>query len=198
MANKGKAIPAKIDAARNKLIQEIPLNKYLIDHKYLYVDAMEGKINCPVHEERSPSCFFDAEKGVYHCFGCGSKGSLVEMETAMDKKTDDKANTIKTILKLAREYNVEIPDMFEYDVLSKPKKHKRDKFDLKKNTSKNEEALYSRKLERLEDSIAQLAITDRLKAYRVIDNVFLDNIPAKDAFNQLDTFVNKRIKEVGK
>lgn len=193
---KGKAIESKVDAARLKLIKEIPLNKYLIDHKYLYIDAMEGKINCPVHEERSPSCFFDAEKGVYHCFGCGSKGSLVEMETAMDKKTDDKANTIKTILKLSKEYNIAIPNMFEYDTLSKPRKHKRDKFDLKKQTSKNEDTLYTRKLERLEESISQLSITDRLKAYRVIDNVFLDNIKPKDAYEKLDTFVNSKIKEV--
>ncbi len=193
---KGKAIESKVDAARNILIKEIPLNKYLIDHKYLYIDAIEGKINCPVHEERSPSCFFDAEKGVYHCFGCGSKGSLVEMETAMDKKTDEKANTIKTILKLAKEYNVAIPNMFEYDTLSKPRKHKRDKFDLKKQTSKNEDTLYTRKLERLEESISQLSITDRLKAYRVIDNVFLDNIKPKAAYEKLDAFVNSKIKEV--
>lgn len=194
---KGKAIEQKVDAARKKLIQEIPLNKYLIDHKYLYIDSMEGKINCPVHEERTPSLFFDAEKGVYHCFGCGSKGSLVEMETAMDKKTDEKSNMVKTILKLAKEYNVEIPNMFEYDNLSKPRKHKRDKFDLKKQTAKNEDTIYNRKLERLEDSISQLAITDRLKAYRVIDSVFLENMKPKEAYVKLESFVNSKIKEVG-
>ncbi|MGI9094441.1 MAG: DNA primase [Thermoleophilaceae bacterium] len=38
---------------------------------------------CPFHEERTPSFSLDAERGLYHCFGCGKGGDTIEfvMET---------------------------------------------------------------------------------------------------------------------
>ena len=38
---------------------------------------------CPFHEERTPSFSVDAERGLYHCFGCGLGGDAIRfvMET---------------------------------------------------------------------------------------------------------------------
>src|SRR5438093_6720619 len=32
---------------------------------------------CPFHEERTPSFYVNAGKGVYHCHGCGAGGDLI-------------------------------------------------------------------------------------------------------------------------
>jgi DNA primase len=33
---------------------------------------------CPFHEERNPSCRVNPTRGVFHCFGCGAKGSVLD------------------------------------------------------------------------------------------------------------------------
>lgn len=194
MAN---AIPTKVDAARKKIIDSVPLNKYLLDKRYLSYEKDEGKICCPVHDENSPSFFFDSEKGVYHCFGCGSKGSIVELHTAVEKKTDEKANTIKAILHLAKKYNVEVPNMFEYDDIMKPKRRRHKKFDLNKQLSKNEDTVYNRKLERLEEQAKALSVVDRLKVYKIVDAVQLEDMTPKEAYSKVSKFMeSKRSKDV--
>ncbi len=32
---------------------------------------------CPLHDEKTPSFYVDAEKGVFHCFGCGAGGDSI-------------------------------------------------------------------------------------------------------------------------
>lgn len=34
---------------------------------------------CPFHKETAPSFMIDKKNGVYHCFGCGKKGTLIEL-----------------------------------------------------------------------------------------------------------------------
>ena len=36
----------------------------------------EGQIHCPFHEDSTPSCSINIEKEVFHCHGCGEKGTL--------------------------------------------------------------------------------------------------------------------------
>jgi hypothetical protein len=38
----------------------------------------ELKCLCPFHNERSPSCSICPEKGLFHCFGCGAQGSVID------------------------------------------------------------------------------------------------------------------------
>ena len=33
---------------------------------------------CPFHEDKTPSCMISPSKNVYHCFGCGAKGSVID------------------------------------------------------------------------------------------------------------------------
>jgi hypothetical protein len=50
----------------------------------------EGIARCPFHKDRRPSLSVNAEKGVFNCHACNSKGGLVEFErriSACDLKT---------------------------------------------------------------------------------------------------------------
>lgn len=48
--------------------------------------ATEIQYHCPFpeHNDTTPSFFANTEKGVYHCFGCGKSGSLVDLVRALD------------------------------------------------------------------------------------------------------------------
>ncbi|MBU9823549.1 CHC2 zinc finger domain-containing protein [Rahnella perminowiae] len=35
---------------------------------------------CPFHAEKTPSCIITPSKGLYHCFGCGAKGSIIDWQ----------------------------------------------------------------------------------------------------------------------
>lgn len=35
---------------------------------------------CPFHAEKTPSCVITPSKGLYHCFGCGAKGSIIDWQ----------------------------------------------------------------------------------------------------------------------
>jgi len=37
---------------------------------------------CPFHSEKTPSCVITPKKGLYHCFGCGAKGSVIDWQMA--------------------------------------------------------------------------------------------------------------------
>jgi hypothetical protein len=38
----------------------------------------QQKCLCPFHQERTPSCFINPELGLFHCFGCGASGSVID------------------------------------------------------------------------------------------------------------------------
>ncbi len=35
-------------------------------------------LRCPFHEEEKPSCRVNTERGIFHCFGCGAKGNVLD------------------------------------------------------------------------------------------------------------------------
>lgn len=39
---------------------------------------------CPLHQEKTPSFHIDAQKGLYHCFGCGSGGDMIKFIQEME------------------------------------------------------------------------------------------------------------------
>jgi DNA primase catalytic core len=47
------------------------------------------KISCPFHEDTTPSCSVDLQRKIFHCFGCGEKGDLIDF-VRLYKKTDFK------------------------------------------------------------------------------------------------------------
>jgi DNA primase len=42
-------------------------------------DNENWKCFCPVHDEKTPSCYIHPAKFMYHCFGCGASGSLASL-----------------------------------------------------------------------------------------------------------------------
>lgn len=43
---------------------------------------------CPFHDEKTPSFYFD-EEGLYHCFGCDSKGNAITFAKAFGEEAPD-------------------------------------------------------------------------------------------------------------
>jgi len=37
-----------------------------------------GRVLCPFHAEKTPSLSVDLDGGVFHCFGCGEQGGIVD------------------------------------------------------------------------------------------------------------------------
>lgn len=207
MKKNSRAIPAKIDIARLKIIEELPIGDYIVK-KGLFTGDLEinGKMLCPVHDDKNPSCFYNTEKNVYNCFSCGSKGTVVEMDYGIHKREDDSENIVKTILRLSREFNISIPDMFSYETSQSPKRKKVEKIDLRRNrTSSPEqtEAIYSRKIERLEEKLRNpiskdedgnnvyLSPEERRFFYHVIDLVLLEKLKASEVYPQIKEHLNR-------
>lgn len=60
---------------------------------------------CPFHSENTASFTVSPDKGAYYCFGCGASGDAIKYLQAIEGKTFS-----QTILDLAAQYQVEIPD----------------------------------------------------------------------------------------
>jgi DNA primase len=49
---------------------------------------------CPFHRERRPSCKIELDRKIFHCFGCGEKGNVLEFVAKLDK-TDLRTAALK-------------------------------------------------------------------------------------------------------
>lgn len=49
-------------------------------HKLKKHGADSYVCQCPFHAEKTPSCVITPAKGLYHCFGCGAKGSVIDWQ----------------------------------------------------------------------------------------------------------------------
>jgi DNA primase len=58
---------------------------------------------CPFHNEKTPSFTVDPERRMYHCFGCGQGGGIINFVMEMDKLSFPEAVEI-----LARRTGIEI------------------------------------------------------------------------------------------
>ena len=44
---------------------------------------------CPFHDEQKPSCKIELERKIFHCFGCGTKGNVLEFVARMEGNPGD-------------------------------------------------------------------------------------------------------------
>jgi DNA polymerase I-like protein with 3'-5' exonuclease and polymerase domains len=81
--------------------------KALIILPSVQTPPVNGKIRCPFHDERTPSCQLYPD-GHYHCFGCGAHGRIDELDGISEDmfaelaahEQDDDTQTLKRALKL--------------------------------------------------------------------------------------------------
>lgn len=66
----------------DELINEIFSQNDIVDHVSQYVKLKKNGRDytglCPFHKEKSPSFHVNREKQLFHCFGCGAGGNLVQ------------------------------------------------------------------------------------------------------------------------
>jgi len=67
------------DSEVNKLKNEVSLLRLVESQGYQ--PKKQGKdyvISCPFHEEDTPSLIISPKNNLFHCFGCGTAGSVID------------------------------------------------------------------------------------------------------------------------
>jgi DNA primase len=72
-ARRGRISEASIDA----VLGRTDIVDLVSGYTQLRKAGAEFTGRCPFHEERTPSFWVNATKGVYHCFGCGASGNVI-------------------------------------------------------------------------------------------------------------------------
>lgn len=189
-----RAVEKQIRKARDKLSKSIPISKYIRDNKLGYADEGVGVILCPVHDENTPSFRYDDSKMRCHCFGCGVKGTVVELNYRINKDKNDRYTMIRSIKDLAKKYDVEIPDLYEQtiDEVKDRKKSRR----RRGTKGRQNEWIYVEKLKRMEGSFLGLPYKSRLKIVRLIDGVWLGKTTARKAYDEIQKIVQAERKKI--
>lgn len=68
-------------AVRQALSFEAVLAHYQLD---LPAGRRQGKIPCPFHDDATPSCSINLDRGVFNCFGCDAKGNALDFIVRME------------------------------------------------------------------------------------------------------------------
>ena len=84
---------------------------------------------CPWHSERTASLSIDEQKGLFHCFGCGASGSVIDLVARFEGISPREAAIL-----LANEFNVGDASSFRMDALAT--KSKVDQWMIKKDTKR--------------------------------------------------------------
>ena len=91
------------------LIGEICANNDIVDYVSKFVQLKKSGRDysglCPFHNEKTPSFHVSSEKQLFHCFGCGASGNLVQF--VMRTENLDFVETIKL---LADRAGIKVPE----------------------------------------------------------------------------------------
>ena len=63
---------------------------------------------CPFHSEKTPSFYVDADKGFFHCFGCGAGGDVFKFLELHEKMGFQDA-----VRMLAQQFGLSLPETGE-------------------------------------------------------------------------------------
>ncbi|EIW3218120.1 toprim domain-containing protein [Salmonella enterica subsp. enterica serovar Agbeni] len=59
--------------------------------RQMFKKGHDFTVLCPFHDEKTPSCVITPEKNLYHCFGCGAGGSVIDWVMHTEKLSLRKA-----------------------------------------------------------------------------------------------------------
>ncbi len=73
--------------------------------QYVHLKSRGGRLFglCPFHKEKTPSFSVNAERGFYHCFGCGAGGNVIDFVMGVENLTYPEARRM-----LAEKLGIEI------------------------------------------------------------------------------------------
>ncbi len=80
---------------------------------------------CPFHKEKTPSFNVNPERGYFHCFGCGEKGSAIDFVIKLEGHTFPEA-----VRALAERLGIEVAEVGGGEDRARVERQKRDKEDL--------------------------------------------------------------------
>lgn len=174
---RSKYNPQRVTKARKNIIDAVPLS--LVVSRY-GIDVYRDKIVCPFHNDDNPSCMVSDELKTYHCFGCHAKGTVVEFVRDYERIYGDKNySQIKAILTLAKDYDVEIPDL-EDKSLIKPERKERSARD------KDTRRLLNKKLEQVEKRTRGISdVNVKVEIYAILDDYYYGKITGEEAITKL-------------
>lgn len=67
------------DEVINRIKQEVSLLRLVESQGYQVTrQGKDSVVRCPFHEEQTPSCIISPKTNLYHCFGCGAGGSVID------------------------------------------------------------------------------------------------------------------------
>ena len=93
----------------DELINEVISANNLVDVVGSYVKLKRSGNRymglCPFHSEKTPSFHVSADKQLYHCFGCGEGGSVVQFIMKMEN-----LDFVEAIKQLAARANINLPE----------------------------------------------------------------------------------------
>lgn len=93
----------------SEVLERIRKEVDILDVVSQYVNLKRGGRNyfglCPFHSERTPSFTVAAHKQIYHCFGCGAGGDVIQFLMDVEQYTFQEA-----VIHLAKEKDIPIPD----------------------------------------------------------------------------------------
>lgn len=77
-------LPTRLDFAE---IRRRARFESVLDHYGLRLirTGMQQFILCPFHRETTPSCSIHLAKRIFHCFGCGAKGTIIDFVAMMER-----------------------------------------------------------------------------------------------------------------
>lgn len=74
-------------------------------------------VNCPLHDESTPSFKYFDDTNTFYCFGCGkggpNMGTVVDLHYYLNKRNNLNYSIVKSIYELSRVYKIQIPDLYK-------------------------------------------------------------------------------------
>lgn len=113
-------MPRYSDRLINEVIGENDIVDYISQYVRLKSNGRDYVGLCPFHKEKSPSFHVNREKQVFHCFGCGAGGGL--MQFVMRAEGLDFVESLKLLAERAGIVLPEQGDIGRDDALYKQRK----------------------------------------------------------------------------